>query len=275
MYCGPPPSGDPLPHFQLPGAPVDGHPDGSMSGKISKVDCLAELPVGKPNVVQTLSHALNGLSHDLREPIRTVLCYSELLNRSSKVQLDPNLAEYVHFINGAAARMDALLEGMLEFARVVGQESPPREPVDLNLVVQTALANLQMKIEEAGATIVADSLPPVHGDGVQLTQLVQNLIANSLKYRSSEAPQITIRCERVDGGWLCSIQDNGIGIESRHHASIFTPFKRLHGPEFPGVGLGLAMCRQIVELHRGHIFVESTPGKGSIFSFTLPDGLKD
>jgi light-regulated signal transduction histidine kinase (bacteriophytochrome) len=224
------------------------------------------------SLVKCLSYALHGLGHDLREPIRTVSCYGEILRRSPAVEQDPNLLESVHFICGAAKRMDALSTGLLNYAVLIGEGFRPRPSarVDMNAVVQSALANLQLKIEESGAAVVCDPLPEVLGDQVQLAELMQNLLGNSIKYRAADPPHIYIRSERLVKKHLFSVEDNGIGIDSEHQHSIFTPFHRLHGQEFPGVGLGLAICRQIVELHRGQIWVESTAGKGSIFRFTLP-----
>ena len=220
--------------------------------------------------IEILSYTLQRLSHDIGEPIRTVACYNQLLANSSAIQNDPNLTEYVHFIGGAVERMRDLVCGILDYSRLLGQETPPLGQADMNVVVQTALANLHVKIEESGATVVCDSLPCVTGDYIQLLELVQNIISNGLKYRSAAPPQIVIRAEPMEEEVQFSIEDNGIGIDARFFESIFAPFKRLHGAEVPGAGLGLAICRQIVELHGGRIWVDSVPGEGSTFHFTLP-----
>jgi light-regulated signal transduction histidine kinase (bacteriophytochrome) len=214
--------------------------------------------------------ALQGLSHDLREPIRTILCYSELIGQSEAIRKDPNLVGFVHLVSSAATRMNALVDGMLRYSSLLGAEAPFPLPVDMNAVVQTALANLHSTIEETGAVIVADTLPEVYGDQTQLTELVQNLVSNSLKYRGAQQPQIHIRCEGSGDQFLFSVQDNGQGIDPVYQESIFSPFKRLHGRNIPGVGLGLAICRQIADLHHGRIWVESEPGHGSTFRFALP-----
>ena len=230
---------------------------------------LAEaLPFKK--TVEILSYTLHRLSHDIGEPIRTVACYNQLLAQSSSIQNDPNLSEYVHFIAGAVERMRDLVCGILDYSRLLGEQIPPLGQADMNVVVQTALANLHVKIEESGATVVCDSLPCVTGDYIQLLELVQNIIGNGLKYRSAAPPQIVIRSEPMDEEVRFSIQDNGVGIDARFLQSIFAPFKRLHGAEVPGAGLGLAICRQITELHGGSIWVDSVPGEGSTFHFTLP-----
>jgi light-regulated signal transduction histidine kinase (bacteriophytochrome) len=216
------------------------------------------------------SIALQGLNHDLREPIRTILCYSELLGQSEAIRKDPELLEFIHLISGAAVRLNALVSGMLRYSSLLSAETPFPIPVDMNVVVQSALANLHLTIEETGAAIVADMLPEVYGDQTQLTELVQNLVSNSLKYRGAQPPQIHIWCERSGNQFLFSIQDNGPGIDPSYHESIFSPFKRLHGHNISGPGLGLAICRQIADLHHGRIWVESESGHGSTFRFSLP-----
>jgi light-regulated signal transduction histidine kinase (bacteriophytochrome) len=216
------------------------------------------------------SLALQGLNHDLREPIRTILCYSELLSQSEAIRKDPNLLEFIHLVSSAAARMNALVSGMLRYSSLLGAETPFPIPVDMNVAVRTALANLQLTIEETGAAIVADALPEVYGDQTQLTELIQNIVSNSLKFRGAQPPQIHIWCERRGDQFLFSIQDNGPGIDRGYHESIFSPFKRLHGRNISGAGLGLAICRQIAELHHGRIWVESESGQGSTFRFALP-----
>jgi light-regulated signal transduction histidine kinase (bacteriophytochrome) len=216
------------------------------------------------------SIALQGLSHDLREPIRTILCYSELLAQSEAIREDPNLLEFLRHVSSAAERMNALVNGMLRYSSLLGAETPFPIPVDMNVVVHTALTNLHSTIEENAAAIVADTLPEVYGDQTQLTELVQNIVSNSLKYRGAQPPQIHIWCEPKGDQFLFSIEDNGPGIDRSYHESIFSPFKRLHGRNIPGAGLGLAICRQIAELHHGRIWVESEPGHGSTFRFALP-----
>jgi light-regulated signal transduction histidine kinase (bacteriophytochrome) len=216
------------------------------------------------------SIALQGLNHDLREPLRTILCYSELLGQSEAIRKDPHLLEFVHLVSSAGVRMNALVNGMLRYSSLLGAEAPFPIPVNMNAVVQTALANLHSTIEETAAAIVADTLPEVYGDQTQLTELVQNLVSNSLKFRGAQPPQIHIWCAPSRDPFLFSIQDNGPGIDPCYHESIFSPFKRLHGRNIPGAGLGLAICRQIADLHHGRIWVESEPGHGSTFRFALP-----
>ena len=230
----------------------------------AEIDRLREL-------VREFSHVVHGFSHDLREPIRIIACYSELLkNRLSSGNNSTDLREYVHFIHSGVQRTEALLNGILEYARILGADTPVHVPIDMDTVLQTALANLQLTIEATHATVIYDQLPEVCGDFVQLTQLMQNLVGNSLKYRSSESPQILITGVPVDDKVQFSVADNGIGICPEFRETLFIPFKRLHGKEIPGVGLGLAICRHIIELHGGHVWVDSIPGKGTTFYFTLP-----
>lgn len=221
-------------------------------------------------VIGDLSNVLHGIGHDLREPIRTITSFSSLLKTQTSTNGDPLCREYIHFIASAAQRMSLLVSGILDYARLLEGDAKPHARVDMNAVLQVAVANLQMSIEEAHATIVHDELPYVAGDFAQLIQLLQNLISNAIKYHGSAPPQIFVKADRHDGGWLFSIEDNGIGIDPRHRDTLFAPFKRLHGQDIPGAGLGLAICRSVVERHGGRIWVDSLPGKGSAFRFTLP-----
>ena len=149
----------------------------------------------------------------------------------------------------------------------------PLAPTDLTEVLKDAEANLHQAIEESGAVITHDPLPVVSGDQVQLTQLFQNLLANALKFRSGAAPRIHVSAQAREEDWLLSVKDNGIGIAPEHQERIFAIFQRLHGRgEYPGTGIGLALCKKIVERHGGHIWVESAPGQGSTFYFNIPGG---
>lgn len=222
------------------------------------------------DMVGQLSYMLHGLSHDLREPIRTITSFSTLLKSQVAKSDDPLSKEYIHFIASAAQRINLLANGLLDYARLLEAHREPHGRVDMNAVLQVALANLQILIEEGRATIVHDELPHISGDFGQLVQLLQNLISNAIKYRGPSAPQIFVKAERNDSRWLFSIEDNGIGFDPQHYDRLFVPFKRLHGQEIPGVGLGLAICRSIVERHGGRIWGESRPGEGAAFRFTLP-----
>jgi len=216
-----------------------------------------------------LSLVLNSLGHDLREPLRTIACYSELLKRPGLK--DCEREEYLYFITTASKRMQALVDGLLSYGQVfVSQQSRPFNWVDMNVAAQTAIANLQMKIEEARALVVLDPLPKVWGDSVQLCQLMQNLIANAIQYRGEEPPQILLRALPREQDWIFFVEDNGIGIPREWQESIFQPLKRLRPTNSSGSGLGLAICRHIVERHGGRIWVEASSEKGTVFAFTLP-----
>lgn len=210
-------------------------------------------------------------SHDLQEPLRMVSSYVQLLARRYKGKLDSDADEFISFAVDGAARMQQLIQDLLVFSRI-GTRGRPFEPTDCNEVVQVTLQNLQVAIREANAQVHCETLPTVMADRMQLVQLFQNLIGNAIKFRGPEPPQVSLGAKRHDDGWLFHVRDNGIGIAPEYAQRIFVIFQRLHGRgEYPGTGIGLALCRKIVERHGGRIWVESQPGAGSTFLFTLPD----
>lgn len=214
-------------------------------------------------------------SHDLQEPLRMVSSYLQLLELRYKDQLDSDAHEFITFAVEGATRMHELIQGLLAYSRV-GTHGAPLERSDAQAALSLILDNLQLAIEESGAVVTHDPLPEVMADPVQLGQLFQNLIGNAIKFRGKEAPRIHVGVERTecdDGNapWLFSVRDNGIGIDPRYGERIFIIFQRLHArDEYPGTGIGLALCKRIVERHGGHIWVESQPEQGSTFYFTLP-----
>ncbi len=211
-------------------------------------------------------------SHDLQEPLRMVTSYAQLLETRYKGKLDADADVFLGFMIDGARRMQALIEGLLAYSRV-GFKHKPFGAVDCNVAVQEAIHNLSKAIADAQATINCGGLPAVKADHRQLIQLFQNLIGNAVKFRGTEPPQIQVSASEDKNGWLFSISDNGIGIGLDHVDRIFLIFQRLHlASEYPGTGIGLAICKRIVEGHGGKIWVESTPGRGSIFYFTLPAG---
>ena len=165
--------------------------------------------------------------------------------------------------------MEMLLKDLLTYSQT-GANVGPAEPIDCEPVMKKVLLNLQASIEQSNAAISWDSLPTVQAHEVRLVQLLQNIIGNAIKYRSEEPPKIRIAAERRDADWLFVVEDNGIGIEPEYAPQIFGIFKRLHGQNYPGTGIGLAICQRIVERYGGRIWVESKPGEGSRFCFTLP-----
>ncbi len=220
---------------------------------------------------EDLAHFAFVASHDLQEPLRTISIYTELLQQSTDARLTETERGHFERVTTSAARMRALVSDLLAYSQV-GRRAITQTEVKLGVVVDWAVTNLKEAIQESGAQIViAENLPTVLGDFSSLGQVFQNLISNSLKYRIPSVPSvIKIYCEPMDVAvWKISLSDNGPGIARKYHEQIFVPFKRLHGPEVAGSGIGLALCRRIIEVHGGRIWVESEPGQGSTFSFTL------
>ena len=208
-------------------------------------------------------------SHDLREPLRMVSCYVQMIERRYKDQLDEDGHKFIGFAVDGSARMRRLIDDLLEFSRV-GTRSKEFVEVDIEEILEAVKMNLKIAIEESDAVVVCGDLPKVMGDPTQLTQLCQNLIANAIKFRGERKPRVEMKAELEDGRWRFSISDNGIGIKDNHRKRIFQIFQRLHKrDEYEGSGIGLAVCKKIVERHGGDIEVDSVPGEGSTFSFTL------
>ena len=201
-----------------------------------------------------------------------VASYLQLVAQRYQGKLDADADEFIGFAVDGAKRMQALINDLLAYSRL-GTKARPCETTDCNAVLATALGHLRLAIADSGAVITHDSLPTLMGDASQLLQLFQNLIANAIKFRRDEAPRIEVGAQRVEAGWSFTVRDNGIGIEPEYFDRIFVLFQRLHGRgAYPGTGIGLAICKKVVERHGGHIEVESTPGQGSTFSFTLAAG---
>ena len=206
-------------------------------------------------------------SHDLQEPLRVMNGYLDLLRES--IDGNSEALSMIERIKRSTGRMDALIEDLLEYARVDSQPDPFRD-TDLNEVLGYAIGNLEVAIKEHDVTIEADPLPTVPGDQSQLLQLFQNLIANGIKFRSDKPCKITIKAEKTGGSWEISINDNGIGIDQSHLDRIFTIFERLNPLDrYPGSGIGLSVCKKIVERHGGTIWADSTAGEGTTMRFTL------
>jgi PAS domain S-box-containing protein len=209
-------------------------------------------------------------SHDLQEPLRMVASYTQLLARRYRDRLDSTAGEFIDYAVDGARRMQDLINDLLTYSRV-GTRGKEFAPTDCGKVLETAIANLQAAVEENGAAVAQDPLPVVMADDSQMLQLLQNLVANAVKFHGAEPPRVHVSARRQAKDWLFAVRDNGIGIDSAHQQRIFTIFQRLHGKaEYPGTGIGLAICKKIVERHGGRIWVESQPGNGSTFHFTIP-----
>ena len=197
--------------------------------------------------------------------------YTQLLEKRYGTQLDQDAREFMDFIVDGATRMKQLIEDLLAYSHV-GTRGKELRPVQAQIVLDKALVNLRAAVEHSGAAITHDPLPEVNADDTQLAQLLQNLIANAIKFRNKdEAPRIHVGAEDAGDEWRFSVGDNGIGIEAQYFERIFMVFQRLHTrDEYPGTGIGLAICKKVIDRHGGRIWVESAPGKGSKFYFTLP-----
>jgi PAS domain S-box-containing protein len=209
-------------------------------------------------------------SHDLREPLRTVCTSAELLRASLAGKIDQGEAELLQYIISGVMRMEQLLSDLHAFTRLSSEGEMPAE-LDSEAVLPQVLSNLQSAIKESGAVITHGALPVVHLHKFQMEQLLQNLLGNAIRYRSERPLKIHVDASRTDASWRFSVTDNGIGIDPQYTEQIFGVFKRLHSfTEYPGTGMGLAICQRIVQRAGGRIWVESELGKGSTFFFTLP-----
>jgi signal transduction histidine kinase len=209
-------------------------------------------------------------SHDLQEPLRMVSAYTQLLGERYKGKLDENADKFIGYATEGATRMQVLIQDLLAFSRV-GRKEVTAANVDCNAVMEEVRQTLTSAIQESGAVITSAELPSVWADRTQLAQVFQNLIGNAIKFRGENPPVISVQAEKAEPNWLLSVSDNGIGIDPEHAENIFVVFQRLHArTEYPGNGIGLAICKKIVERSGGRIWVESQAGAGSSFKFTLP-----
>lgn len=230
---------------------------------------LAEVNANLQRSNQELEQFAYVASHDLQEPLRAVNSYAQLLTRKYQGNLDAKADKYLGYIMEGATRMQQLINDLLSFSRV-GTRGKPLVLTDCEEVLRQVLDNLKIAIAENQALITHDPLPTIWGDEIQLMQLLQNLIGNAIKFRQEEPPYVHISAQHQDNEWVFSVRDNGIGIESEYFERIFTIFQRLHSKsEYPGTGIGLAICKKIVERHGGRIWVESAPGNGTTFYFTV------
>lgn len=210
-------------------------------------------------------------SHDLQEPLRMVTSFTQLLEKRYKNKLDKDADEFIEFILDGATRMQSLINDLLQYSRV-GTRGKPFKLTDFESVFGQSLVNLKIAIDENNAIITHDPLPTLMADSTQMTEVFQNLISNAIKFRSKKSPQVHVSALKKRNEWVFSVRDNGIGIAPEFFDKLFIIFQRLHSrSEYPGTGIGLAVCKKIVERHGGKIWVESEPDKGSTFYFSIPD----
>lgn len=224
---------------------------------------------------QDLQQFAYAISHDLQEPLRMITSFLNLLEKRSREKLDENDLEYIAFAVDGADRMREMIDGILRFSRV-STRGDEFVSFSSQAACRNAVENIMMMIEESGAKVRFEDLPEMKGDELQITQVFQNLISNGIKFNQSDPPEVTIRAEVSPEEYIFSIQDNGIGIRPEDQERIFNIYQRLHTrDEYPGSGVGLTICKRIIQRHQGAIRVESSPGEGSTFYFSIPKNLSD
>jgi len=218
-----------------------------------------------------LDEFVSVVTHDLQAPLRAIVAFCQLLQERQGESLTGEAKEYISCVTEAGRRMQQLIDDLRAYARVTHRPQALL-PVDCQVALSDALANLKVEIDRSGATVTHKELPVLPGDKTQLTQLFQNLVDNAIKYRGERPPEVHISAAKTRDCWRFSVRDNGIGFDQKHANQIFRIFRRLHTDEerFHGTGVGLAICKRIVSRHGGRISVRSTPGEGSVFSFTIP-----
>lgn len=208
-------------------------------------------------------------SHDLQEPLRMITSFTQLLAKRYRGQLDSEADDFIGFVVDGATRMSALIEDVLSYSRV-GSKDLEFTWANCEEVLEGVLSDLGGLMAETGAIVTHAPLPTISVDASQLAKLFQNLVVNAIKFCTEKQPLVHIGAEPEDDGWRLSVRDNGIGVDPSHSEEIFHAFQRLHSREYPGTGIGLAICRRIVDRHHGRLWIESEPGSGSTFFFTLP-----
>lgn len=219
---------------------------------------------------QALAQFAYSVAHDLQEPLRTVSAHAQLLARRCQYPSECDVDRLGSFVVNGALRMQKLIDDLLSYSQTEVQDANV-ESASLDQDFEAACSQLQQSIEESQAVITHDPLPDVRGNRGQFVRLFQNLLSNAIKYRATSEPRIHVAARKEGANWVVSVSDNGIGFDPQYAEDIFRLFKRLHRDEYPGTGLGLAMCRRIVERHGGRMWAESEPGRGATFFFTLPE----
>jgi light-regulated signal transduction histidine kinase (bacteriophytochrome) len=243
-------------------------PDAELLAELEELrDRLRDEKIRHCDELRQFAYAV---SHDLREPLRMVKSYTQLLERPREQQSDADRQEFRRYVVDAIDRAEHLLADLVTYSHQLRPLDQPKSLVDPEGVLGAVLLGMEKSIRDSGARITHDVLPRVTFDFEQLSQLFRELIANAIKFRGQAGPQIHISASESEQSATFSVRDNGVGIEPRYHEQIFGVFKRLHGREFPGTGMGLAICKRIVEQQGGAIWVESEAGSGATFRFTLP-----
>jgi PAS domain S-box-containing protein len=244
--------------------------DGRIQAIVRDITHRKELEGKLRNANKELEMFASMASHDLQEPLRTMGSYLQLILKRHQGKLGGDSEEFFHFVVDASVRMKALINELLSYARA-GKRGIPPTPIDCNRLAERAVADIKVLIDEKRADVKFSELPCLMGRESEIQQLLQNLICNGIRYNRNAAPSIHVSCRRIEEGWEFLVRDNGIGIDVKDQNRIFEAFQRVAGrSDFPGTGLGLAVCKKIVEGHGGQLWVESTLGKGSTFHFTLP-----
>jgi light-regulated signal transduction histidine kinase (bacteriophytochrome) len=209
-------------------------------------------------------------SHDLQEPLRMISSYTQLLARRYRERFDGEAQEFIDYVVEGTNRMSQLIKDLLAFSRAGSASAAAPESIEMMPLIARAIRNLEAAFEESGAVLTTDEFPVVTGRPTGLAQVLQNLIGNAIKYRGPQQPRIHVSSDQSDDEWIFCVADNGLGFEPAQAERIFGIFKRLHGRQYPGTGIGLAICKRIIESGGGRIWAESEPGTGSKFYFTLP-----
>jgi light-regulated signal transduction histidine kinase (bacteriophytochrome) len=247
---------------------VESSPAAGSSAPVEDLHArIRELELRHAEELRQFTYAV---SHDLREPVRMITSYAQLLQRRYEGRLDQDGREFMGYITEAVDRMERLLGDLLNYSRQLGLLDEPPSAVDAELALEDALASLEGPIRASGAQITHDPLPHVMFDFPRLTQLFRQLLSNSIQFRGPEPPRIHVSASETADDYVFAVRDNGVGIDPRYHEQIFGIFKRLHGRDYPGTGLGLATSKRMVERYGGRIWVESEIGQGATFRFSLP-----
>lgn len=234
-------------------------------------DEIAEVRISLDRYEKDNQRFLQRVVHDIRTARRALGISVELLLADIPVQTE-RMQQTAQRLQWSLASMDAILSGISSYSLSLAPSNYSFEPLSADLIVRMALTSLATEVREAGATVAYGGLPTILGDRDRLVSLFQHLISNAVKFRAGTAPHINIDAKKIPEQWLFSVQDDGIGIDRKHWEDIFQAFSRLHASDIPGVGLGLAICKKIVDAHHGAIWIESAPGRGTTVFFTLPEG---